>query len=95
MNTIISISMPHELKEALDAQVTAGRYRSLSAIVRKASAMLVKDEVVTENGFPVWFEDLVLKSAKEPVDYSREWDGKGRFSNFVRDKSDKNYGDKG
>ena len=47
---------------------------------------------VTENGFTPEFEQMVLESAKEPIEESIEWDGKTPFTKFVLTHSKKKNG---
>lgn len=68
MNSTITVTMPDELKQSLQEQVVAGRFRSLSAVVRKAAKQYVHlAQKITDNNLPAWFEDITLESAKEPV----------------------------
>lgn len=42
------------------------RYSSVSELVRDSLRRIIyQDEEITENGFPRWFEDKVLKAEKE------------------------------
>ena len=56
------------------------RYASISELMRDALRKVLYNEedknAITENGFPVWFEDKVLEAAKEPKenDYTLETD---------------------
>ncbi len=51
-------------------------YSSFSEFVRDTLREKLYNEdknKITENGFPIWFEDQVLEAAKEPIDKSKTW----------------------
>jgi len=83
MNTTLSISMPNELKQSLQAQVTAGRFKSLSAAIVAGAKRIVKVQKKDES----WVTDDLVKRVKmaerEPIKRDREWDGDGSFTQFV------------
>lgn len=81
----MTVSMPKNLKDALQVQVAAGKFKSLSAAVQTAvRSMVRKSSKITVNGFTEAFEEGVLEAEKEPHDPRREWDpSKGSFVDFV------------
>lgn len=67
MTTTINISLPKEMYKDAKKMVAERRYASISELVRDALRKIVyQKEEITENGFPVWFEQKVLESEKEP-----------------------------
>ena len=85
MNATVNISLPKTMYE--DAKKMLGKrgYASISELIRDTLRDVVYPKV-TENGFTPEFEKMVLESAKEPVDKSKMWDGKGSFVDFVLKK---------
>lgn len=87
----INISLPKTMLNDARKYLAARGYTSISELLRDA----LRDKLypgLTENGFTPEFEDMVLESAKEPIEKSKEWDGKTPFTDFVLkgDKSGKN-----
>ena len=67
MTTTINISLPRDMYQDAKKMVAERRYASISELVRDALRKIVyQQEEITENGFPRWFEEKVLKAEKEP-----------------------------
>jgi len=66
-------------------------FTSISELFRDAFRHYLYPRL-TENGFTPEFEDMVLESAKEPVEESIEWDGKTPFTEFVLTHKKRNNG---
>src|SRR3989344_6418833 len=69
MTTTVNISLPKSLYE--DAKKAVGKrgFSSFSEFIRDTlrEALYGEDKNrITENGFPVWFEDKVLEAEREP-----------------------------
>lgn len=66
----INISLPKNMYEDAKKALSTGRYASISELIRDALRKVLYEEedknAITENGFPVWFEDKVLESEKQP-----------------------------
>lgn len=74
MNTAtINISLPVSMYK--DAKIVSKNegYSSISELIRHALRKLLYPSGLTVNGFTPEFEDLVLESAKEPIDESTVW----------------------
>lgn len=89
--TTINISLPTSMY--LDAKkfLASRGYASISELLRDT----LRDTLyprLTENGFTPEFEEMVLESAKEPVERSIEWDGKTPFTEFVLRHASKHNG---
>ena len=70
MTTTINISMPGEMYKDAKKTLKAKGYVSISELVRDSlrKTLYEDDEnenAITENGFPVWFENRVLDAEKE------------------------------
>lgn len=69
MITTINISLPKEMYKDVKKFIKKKRYSSVSELMRDALRKELYEEdknAITENGFPVWFEDRALKAEKEP-----------------------------
>lgn len=66
MNTI-NISLPASLYRDIKRAIKERGYSSVSELMRDAVRRVLYPEL-TENGFTPEFEELVLESAKEPVE---------------------------
>ncbi len=86
--TTINISLPSNLYKDIKAFLGKRGYASLSEFFREAARVKIYPEV-TENGFTPKFEQEVLRAAQEPIDYSKTWDGKTPFTDFVLQDSKK------
>lgn len=72
MTTTVNISLPREMYKDAKRVVKERRYASVSELVRESLRKVIYNlEEITENGFPVWFEDRVLEAVKEPIDKSK------------------------
>lgn len=66
---IVNVSMPSELKKAIDQLIANGWYTSVSELVREGTRRVIKaSPKLTINGFTEEFENQVLEAAKEPID---------------------------
>ena len=70
MTTTINISMPGEMYKDAKKTLKEKGYVSMSELVRDSlrKTLYEDDEnenAITENGFPVWFENRVLDAEKE------------------------------
>lgn len=77
MNTAtINISLPVSMYN--DAKIISKEegYSSISELIRHALRKILYPSGLTVNGFTSEFEDLVLESAKEPIDESSVWNTK-------------------
>jgi len=71
--TIINVSMPDELKSAVDQLVARGWYTSVSELVREgARRVIATSPKLTANGFTEEFENEVLEAANEPIDEKKK-----------------------
>lgn len=66
MNTI-NISLPKNMYRDAKQAVKDKGYSSVSELVRDGLRRVIYPEL-TENGFTPEFEEMVLESAKEPID---------------------------
>lgn len=57
--------------------------RVVGKSVRKDAGKLIRKRRLTVNGFTPEFEEEILEAAKEPIEQSITWDGKGSFVDFV------------
>ncbi len=72
MTTTVNISLPQEMYKDAKKAAKERKYSSMSELVRDALRRIIySKEEITENGFPIWFEDKVLEAAKEPIDKSK------------------------
>ena len=81
----VNISIPNNMYNDAKKILAKKGYASLSEFIRDSLRKAVYPNVI-ENGFTPEFEDIVLEAAKEPIEKSREWDGKGSFVDFVLNK---------
>ncbi len=80
---IVNVSMPNELKNAIDQLVASGLYTSVSEVVREGTRLVIKSSPkLTVNGFTEEFEKEVLEAAKEPIDESQIWETKEDIENY-------------
>ena len=69
MNTTINISIPRTMyQDAKEVQKVEG-YVSISELIRHALRRVLYPSGLTANGFTPEFEDMVLESAKEPINH--------------------------
>ncbi len=64
----LNISLPKSMYEDAKKLVKTRPFASVNEVVQQALKKFLKEEDpnrITENGFPVWFEDEILKSAAE------------------------------
>lgn len=66
----VNISLPTSLYKDIKKTIKDRGYSSLSELVRDAVRRVLYPEI-TENGFTPEFEEMVLQSAKEPIDKSK------------------------
>ena len=71
--TTINISLPTSLYRDIKKTIKERGYSSVSEMVRDAVRRVLYPEI-TENGFTPEFEEMVLESAKEPIDESKIWE---------------------
>ena|SRR3989338_677884 len=69
----INISLPENLYNETKKLVKGRGYSSISELMRDALRHILYPHL-TENGFTPEFEDMVLESAKEPIDESDVWE---------------------
>lgn len=86
----INISLPKTMYEDAKKAMTTKRYASVSEFIRDALRDVLYPRV-SINGFTPEFEDLVLKASKSPKKHDRVWDGKGSFTDFAMNRSQKKY----
>lgn len=67
--------------------------RVVGKSVRRDAGKLIRERRLTVNGFTPEFEKEVLKAAKEPIEKSIAWNGKGSFTDFVLKMGKKQYRD--
>lgn len=66
--TTINISLPKSLLEEAKKTIKQKHYASISELMRDALRKLLQEEdpnAISVNGFPNWFEDMVLEREKE------------------------------
>lgn len=81
--TIVNVSMPDELKKAVDQLVARGWYTSVSELIREGTRRVIKTSPkLTINGFTEEFENKVLEAANEPVDESLVWKNEADIDNY-------------
>ncbi len=81
--TIVNVSMPDELKNALDQLVARGWYTSVSELVREgARRVIATSPKLTINGFAEDFENEVLEAANEPLAGSPVWKNEADIDNY-------------
>lgn len=68
--TTVNISLPTSLYQDIKKTIKERGYSSVSELVRDAVRRVIHPEL-TENGFTPEFEEMVLQSAKEPIDESK------------------------
>ena len=85
----INISLPENLYNETKKLVKGRGYSSISELMRDALRHILYPHL-TENGFTPEFEDMVLESAKEPIEQSKEWtsDEIDRYFDEVKQKRD-------
>lgn len=85
----INISLPKNMYEDAKKALSTGRYASISELIRDALRKVLYEEedknAITENGFPVWFEDKVLEAEKEPRENDFTLETDEDFINYFRD----------
>jgi Arc/MetJ-type ribon-helix-helix transcriptional regulator len=75
--TTVTISLPKSIYDDAKKLVKTRPFKSVNDVVQQALTRFIKEEdpnTITENGFPVWFEDEVLKSAAEPMENDKTWE---------------------
>ncbi len=86
MNTI-QVSLPKSMYEDAKKLVKTRPFRSVNEVVEEAVKKFLKEEdpnAITENGFPVWFEDEVLKASAEPMDNDIVLESEEDIDNYFR-----------
>lgn len=92
MDTITTnISMPKGLYVQAKTQAKKYHYNSVSELIRDSLRWWLNDNL-TRNGFTPQFENMVLRSEKQPLKDDIVWDGKGSFTDFVLREGKKKYG---
>lgn len=67
MTTTVNISLPKEMYKDAKRAVKEKRYSSISELVRDALRKTIySEDQITENGFPRWLEEKVIKASKSP-----------------------------
>lgn len=76
MTTTVNISLPKSMYDDAKKEVTRKGYSSFSEFIRDTLRETLYEDKnrITENGFPVWFEDQVLKAAKESTGNDEVWE---------------------
>ena len=73
--TTVTVTINDEIKQALEEQVRLGWFGSINEALKEGARLLIKrrkKQRLTVNGFTKEFEDLILKSAEEPVEVSEK-----------------------
>lgn len=65
--TTVNISLPTNLYKDIKKTIKERGYSSVSELVRDAVRRILYPEL-TENGFTPEFEEMVIESAKEPIE---------------------------
>src|SRR3989338_6855624 len=81
----VNISIPNNMYNDAKKILAKRGYASLIELIRDTLRKAIYPNI-TENGFTPEFEAMVLEAAKEPVEKSKEWEGKGSFVDFVLNK---------
>ena len=84
----INISLPTIMYQDVKQLLQSSGYSSFSEFVRdilRESLYREDKNKITENGFPVWFEDRVLEAAREPIDKSKTWETEEDVHTYFRD----------
>ncbi len=68
------------------------KYSSVSEYFRDLARKSLYKKRITENGFTEEFEDAVLESAKEPIDYSNVWETKEDVDKYFKKLAKELYG---
>lgn len=91
MTTTINISLPTEMYKDVKVLMANRGYASISELVRDAlrRTIYLSEDEITENGFPKWFEDKVLKAAEEPFDKSRTIETDEDLENYFKEMHSK------
>lgn len=83
----INISLPKSMYEDAKKTLKTKGYASISELIRDALRKILYEEdknAITENGFPVWFEDKVLEAEKEPIENDVVLETKQDVKNFFK-----------
>lgn len=71
--TTINISLPKGMYQDAKKYMQQKRFASISELIRNALRGMLYPNL-TENGFTPEFEDMVLESAKEPIELTKPLD---------------------
>jgi Arc/MetJ-type ribon-helix-helix transcriptional regulator len=73
MTTTINISLPKSMYEDAKKSLKKRGYTSISELIRDSLRRTLYEDknALTENGFPIWFEDKVLETEKTPINETK------------------------
>ena len=90
MNTTINISLPTSMYKDAKALQKEERFTSVSELFRHALRAVLYPSGLTVNGFTPEFENMVLKSAKQPMSKDLVWkteeDINKYFNKYIKSK---------
>jgi len=69
----INISLPTSMLNDAKSVTKVEGFTSISELIRHALRQVLYPSGLTVNGFTPEFENIVLESAKEPIDESSAW----------------------